>query len=269
MRCRDDRDHRLGRIDARLLAVAEDGRELRREVRHRRTAIEIGAPPGLDLGEDSARHHVARGQFGVRVQGKHEAFAGAVVQRRAMAAQRLGGERRGILANVDGGRVELHELHVGHPRAGTRRHADAAAAGFCRVGGDLVEMADASGGHHHVRAGDAVQFLAGAGLVPSYDAGDPAVLDDQILDNVAFQHPDRGRLAHRGHQRLHDGAACHVTLHPHDPALRMRSFPAHRQMAFEVPVERHGRSPADHGSGPTPPTPSSGSPLHRQSRRRR
>ena len=79
---------------------------------------------------------------------EHEALAGAVDQLRALAAQRLGGERRRIAADVERGRVELHELRVGDHRAGARRHAEAVAFRLRRVGGDGVEMADAAGGEH-------------------------------------------------------------------------------------------------------------------------
>ena len=65
----------------------------------------------------------------------HEALAARVDQRRAFAAQRLGGQRRRVAADVDGGGVELHELRVADHRAGPRRHGEAFAA---RYGGLVV-----------------------------------------------------------------------------------------------------------------------------------
>ena len=87
--------------------------------------VEKGAAPGGDFGEDAARDNVARRQFGVLVQGRHEALAGAIDQNRAFAAQRFGGQRRGIAADVDGGGMELHEFGIGDARAGPRRHGQA------------------------------------------------------------------------------------------------------------------------------------------------
>ena len=77
---------------------------------------------------DGARHDIARREFRIGVNGRHEAAAGFVDQHRAFAAQRFGRERRGIAADGDGGRMELHEFGIGDHRAGARRHAEAFAA---------------------------------------------------------------------------------------------------------------------------------------------
>ena len=92
----------------------------------------------------------------------------------ALAAQRLGGERRRVAADVDGGRVELHELGIGDDRAGARGHAEAAALRFRRVGGDGVEVADAAGGQDH-GARREIALRAPPSRRPSDDAGDPPV----------------------------------------------------------------------------------------------
>ena len=96
----------------------------------RLAAIEEGAAAGRDLGMDGAGDDVARREFGVGMDREHEALAGRVDQRGAVAAQRLGGERRRVAADVDRGRVELHELRIGDHRAGAGRHAEAVAARF-------------------------------------------------------------------------------------------------------------------------------------------
>ena len=85
---------------------------------------------------------------------RHEAAAGFVDQRGAFAAQRFGGERRGIAADGDGGGMELHELRIGDQRAGARRHAQTFAARFQRIGGDGVERAEAAGGEDHRRGAE-------------------------------------------------------------------------------------------------------------------
>ena len=79
---------------------------------------------------------------------QHEALARAVDQRRAFAADRLGGERRGIAADVDRGRMELHEFRIGDERSGARRDGKALSARLVRVGGHRIEMPDAAGREH-------------------------------------------------------------------------------------------------------------------------
>ena len=75
-----------------------------------------------------------------------EALAVGVAEQRAVAAQRLGQQRAGHGRVVQRGRVELHELDVGHRHAGPQRHGDAVAGGLGRVGGDREELAGAAGG---------------------------------------------------------------------------------------------------------------------------
>ena len=58
----------------------------------------------------------------------------------------------GHLRVVQGGRVELHELDVGHRRAGPQGHGDAVAGALDRVGRDREELAGPAGGQQHVAA---------------------------------------------------------------------------------------------------------------------
>ncbi|MCY1235444.1 hypothetical protein D9M72_480600 [compost metagenome] len=53
-------------------------------------AIEEGATPGLDLGEDPARNDVARRKLAVGVNVEHEAMAGRIQEVGTVTAQRLG-----------------------------------------------------------------------------------------------------------------------------------------------------------------------------------
>ena len=50
---------------------------------------------------------------------------------------------------IQAGGVELVELHVGDPTAGTPGHCDAVAAGTVGVAGIEVGLARAAGGQHH------------------------------------------------------------------------------------------------------------------------
>ena len=120
---RRDRDRLRDRVDAGGDAACVDGRELLGETRaDRLAAIEEGAAAGGDLGVDAPRATMSRGASSARMDREHEALAGCVDQRGAVAAQRLGGERRRVAADVDRGRVKLDEFRIGDDRAGARRH---------------------------------------------------------------------------------------------------------------------------------------------------
>ena len=113
------------------------------------TAIEKRAAAACDLAEHGAGHDVARPELGVFVHRAHEALAASVDEQRAFAAQRLGRERRGVAADIDGGRMELDELRIGDHGAGASGDGDTFAARLARIGGDGVDLAGAAGGEHH------------------------------------------------------------------------------------------------------------------------
>ena len=130
-------------------------------VGRKRTAIEKGAAAGGDLPVDRARHHVAGAELGIVVDGAHEPFAAGIDQERAFAAQRLGGERRRVAADIDGGRMKLHEFGVGDHRAGAGGDGDAFAARLARIGGDGVDLAGAAGRQHYGAGGKDEPTAAG------------------------------------------------------------------------------------------------------------
>ena len=100
----------------------------------------------LELRVDGAGHDVARGQVALRVDALHDATAVPGDQGRALAAQRLGQQEAvARRAGRERGRVELHELHVGHPGAGAVGQGDAVSGGAGRVGGAGPERAGAPG----------------------------------------------------------------------------------------------------------------------------
>ena len=188
---RGDRDRLAGGIDAGRKAGRRDIGEFFREGgadRFRR--VEKGAAPGGDFGEDAARHDVARGKLGVLVQGGHEAFARAIDQNGAFAAQGFGRQRRGVAADIDGGWMELHEFGVSNARPGARRKGQSRAIGLRRIGGQGVKRADAAAGEN---GGTRREGAQGAGGVASHNPGDAAGLEDQILGDDIFMESDGGR----------------------------------------------------------------------------
>ena len=73
-----------------------------------------------------------------------------VAQQGAVAPQGLGQQRAGHGRVVQGGRVELHELDVGHRHPGPEGHGQAVGGGLGRVGGHREQLAGAAGGQHGV-----------------------------------------------------------------------------------------------------------------------
>ncbi len=173
------------------------------------------------------------------MDGRHEALAVLIDQRAAFAAQRFGGERRGVAADIERGRVELHEFGVGDDGADTGRHAHPLPAGFPGIGGDGIEMADATRAQHHGAGREDGALLRLAGIRTRDDAGDEATLAHQLLDHIAFQHADGGGGAHGGDQGFHDRLAGHVALDAHDAALGMGGLARQDQLALEIAVEGH------------------------------
>src|SRR5713226_391280 len=64
------------------------------------------------LGDDGARDHVARREFLHGMIPTHETLAAAVNEMRAFAAERLGEQESWRSLDVQGCRVELHELEI-------------------------------------------------------------------------------------------------------------------------------------------------------------
>ena len=103
----------------------------------------------LHLVVDGACHDVARRKAAPLVIFLHELFAALRAQHRAVAAHGLGYQEAGRLAGVVERRgVELHELHVLYHTLGAEDHGYAVARGDDWVGSDLIDVADAAGGHH-------------------------------------------------------------------------------------------------------------------------
>ena len=114
-----------------------------------------------NLGEHTARDDVARRELGKGVARQHEALALVVDQGSAFAAQRLGGQRCGIAANHDRGRMELHEFGIGDHGAGAGGDRQSEAARLGRIGRHRVEMTDAPGGEHYRTGGYDHGFCGG------------------------------------------------------------------------------------------------------------
>ena len=95
---------------------AQGSRETRGEIRDAGSVEPGGLARGLQR-SDAARDDVARRQFGIGMEGLHEAVAGIVEQHRTRAAKRLGQQGKGVGIDRERGRVKLHEFEVGEAHA--------------------------------------------------------------------------------------------------------------------------------------------------------
>jgi hypothetical protein len=136
---------------------------------------------------------------------RHEAAAGSGAgagagrqpEQAAFTAHRFTYQEGLGIRVVQAGRMELDELHVGDPAAGTPCHRDAVAGRGVGVGGVQVDLAGAACRQHRVAGGDgddpAVLYVlhihADAAAVV---AGRP----DQVDRNVLFQQHDVRVVAH-------------------------------------------------------------------------
>ena len=108
---------------------------------------QIDAAAGtFGLARDGAGDPVARREIPGRIGMPHEPGAGLVDEHRALPSERLGQQEARRAPDVQRGGVELHELQVGHARAGAVGDGNAVARGDRRVGGLPEELTRPAGG---------------------------------------------------------------------------------------------------------------------------
>ncbi len=233
-------------IDARCGAGGVDGWESVGKARpYRLAAVEINARAAAELAVNGARHDVARRKLGHGMTAQHEAFAPAVDEDRALAAQGFGGERRGVAADGDGGGMELHEFGVGDERARACGHGKPVALRRGGIGGHGVKRAHASGRQHHMARADENE-RARLALVPAMGLGEDAahapLMECQRARTMAREHADRGRGRHRAAERGDDRFARAIAAHAHDARAAVGAFAAEHEMARGVAVEGHAEA---------------------------
>ena len=177
---------------------------------------------------DRARDRVARLQL------VHEALAGGVVERRALAAHRLADEEALAARDPDDRRgMELHELEVGELGARRAREQQARAVGAGRVGGARPQRRGAARGEDHRARGDGAAVVAG-------DAGDAAVVaGEQRAHAAALQDLDPLLLDDAGGELAQDPAAGRAAARVHDAADAVAALQPEREAAVAVGVEAH------------------------------
>ncbi len=243
MRRRGHRDRLRHGINACSEAIPGDGGVVGEDARTEGGAgVEKNLPARLDLAVVGPRHDVPGRQFGILVDGGHEALTQVVDQDGALAAERFGGERGGIGASRDGGGVKLHEFRVGDDRPGAGGHAHCVAADARRIGGDRIEPAQAARGQHGGAGPNQHRLAVAVAELAGIDADDAALFRRQIHRRQPLHHADGRGAAHLGDKGLHDGEAGPVAVHPDDATVRVRGLAAEQEMSRKVPIE--GRAPA-------------------------
>ncbi len=219
--------------------------------------VDVVAALGPHLPEDGLGHHVPGSQLGQFVLAHHEPLAVAVHQVGTGTPQRLGDQRllvslrarhRRLPAtqrrDMQGGRMELHELEIGDPGSGAQRERHTVPCGHRRVGGGAVDLAHPAGGQHHgpgQHRADAV-LRALAQHVQRHATRPPRAVDQQVEHERVLHQPDPRVAAHRLVQRpLHLGTG-RVAPGVHDPVGVVPALATQHERAVRVPVE--DRSPA-------------------------
>ncbi len=126
--------------------------------------------------------------------------------------------------------MELHELEVGQRRPGGVRQQQAAADGAGRIGRARPQCGGAAGGEHHGAAGDQP-------AVVEADADAAIVGDDQLDHAPPLEHVDARMLSHHGAQLSHQPPAGRGPAGVDDPAPRVTTLEAEREVPAPVGVE--------------------------------
>ena len=204
---------------------------------------------GRDVRRHGARDDVARLELGTALP-RHEALAGLVDQHRALAAHGLADQRHGIEPDIERGRMELHELHVGQRRAGPRRQRQALADGAQRVGGVRRRARPA-------RRSPARRDGSAAGRRSDGPAASTPAMPRSSTSRRRASSPSitviEGVALHRRDQRAHDRRPGAVARDMDDAAAGVRGLQSEREAARRRRGRRRRRSAAARRWRPAPP----------------
>ena len=193
---------------------------------------------------NGAGHHVPRRQLGRRVISRHERLAVAVHQPRALAAQGLGRQGRGVAADIDGGGMELDELRIGDLRAGQGGEAQTLAPQLGRSRSHGIETADTARGQNHGRRDNLGQLSA---LFDQHAPDAAAVVLQEAAQALARPDLDVRMGKRRRGDSGHDGATGLVALDPRHAGPAVGGFQAEEERPLGVSIEGRAQlgQPAD------------------------
>ena len=208
-------------------------------MRHRQVDRRAGP---RTLADDRARHEVARREIAGRlVRAARTRSPASLTSRAAFAAQRLRQQEPRRARDAEHRRMELHELEVGHARAGLERHRDAVAGGDRRVRRLAKHLAGAAGREQRARGADR--------RCTSPSRSTNVAPDARAVVDVAATAPahrrarcTRGCAATLLPQHAADLAAGGVARVQH-AAHAVRGLAAERRAPVRVAIE--GRAPLD------------------------
>ena len=220
------------------------------------------APSPRAMEANMPRATISRGA--ARPAGRHRAESGARCGRRRSRLRRAAPRSREarILADVNGGRVELHELGVGDQRSRFGRHRHAFSAALRRIGRDAIEPPDPARREHQRRRGKneaspfALRVMTPIARPPSVTMRRRSLLDDAnggCRDATAARasmiaRPRRRRLdAHDAPMRMRGlarGLSRPASLRSQEP----KATDPRRARALLAPC----RAPSPHRRAPRP-----------------
>jgi hypothetical protein len=148
--------------------------------------------------------------------------------------------------------VELHELHVGEPRAGAPGDRVAVAGGHLRVRGVAVHLAAAAGGEHGRVGGDLDGAAGHARPRAGAAAPRPLAVDHEVEHARLLEHADaRARLHALDERPRHLGARL-VAARVDDAARRVRGLAPELEVAAVLGAVERGPGGVElaHAVGP-------------------
>ncbi len=197
---------------------------------------------GLEhLSEDRPADYISWSKLGRFVILLHELASVGIPQHRAFSPQRFGDKRPAGACDVEGCRVELHELQVSQDRAGPVSHCQSVAGGHFRIGRFAIKPSRAAGGQDCIGGPD---YLRSQTLNAADDSGAFVVLVRQQVDCVKMLDGGDIRMScDLSDQGFGYYAAGAVAVSVGDPGVAVTAFEGYRdsvlfEVEFRSPVEQ-------------------------------
>lgn len=172
---------------------------------------------------DGAGHHIARGEFCLRVNAAHEAVAFGIDQGSAFTAQGFGRQWCRIAAHINGRGVELDKLRVLNDRAEPCREGERLTLTAGGRGRDAIKPAKTSRRQHDIAR---QKIMARATFIKRDHACTATVfIRDEAGCAPALADLDMGRGLNGADQGGEYARPCLIALHPRHAGARMRGFP--------------------------------------------
>ena len=225
------------RIDAAGATNRKDARKALLEIPAQHPRVEPDVPASDFLSEDFAGDDIARCQLGQPMPLEHEPLSFLIQQDRAFSTHGLGDELQRILRRIEGGRMELHEFHVGEPDSPTMRNRETISRGNLRIGRVAVDLPATARCQHRCIGDDLHRLSCDRRLDPEHHS----VFGDQIENARFLQHLDPRRLLDALDQSARDLGTGLIAVRVDDSPARVGSFAAEFEIPSRLQIELRPR----------------------------